>query len=137
MKKNIRTVNLANFCHLLSKTFTFTTLLFYVFACKWINKIVFQWASESPALYFLQHKIVIGSSSCMFLFRAPLLWFLCSSFHSLQSIKQNISFTKLNISFTELISPSVNYLLEGKMTLSTKYLLHQFLLYLDWLVCNI
>ena len=37
--------------------------------------------------------------------------------------------SKLNISFTEPISPSVNPLQEGKMTLSTKHLLHQILHY--------
>ena len=107
-----------------------TSFLFHASAYKWIKADCFSIGFWNTYFRFSTtlncHRFLLLH---VFLFRAPLLWFLCSSFHSLRSIKQNISFTKLNISFTELISPSVNYILEGKMTLSTKYLLHQFLLY--------
>ena len=65
--------------------------------------------------------LVVLVTSSRFLIGAPLLWSMWSSLHPLKSASKNISFTKLNISFTELVFPSVNSLLEGKMALSTNY----------------
>ena len=47
------------------------------------------------------------------------------------SFQKNTFFQTKYLLFTELISPSVNSLLEGKMTLGNMHLLHQCLLYIQ------